>query len=60
MVIMGKPVVKNTQITVEPMLMRLSAGDSIDQILEANPRLTKETTNAALEFATYALKDETT
>ena len=50
-VMMGKPVVAGTRITVELILEKLSAGETIDQILEAHPRLTREDVLAAMDFA---------
>jgi uncharacterized protein (DUF433 family) len=41
-VMMGKPVVAGTRITVELILEKLAAGETIEQILEAHPRLTRE------------------
>lgn len=52
----GKPVVAGTRITVELILEKLAAGESIDQILEAHPRLTQEGVRAALAFAAEALR----
>lgn len=57
-VMMGKPVVKGTRITVELILEKLSAGEIIDDLLEAHPRLNKEKIYAALAFAANALKGE--
>lgn len=55
-ILMGKPVVAGTRITVELILEKLSEGETIEQILEAHPRLTKEGVLAALEFAAQALR----
>ncbi len=55
-VMMGKPVITGTRITVELILEKLAAGESIEQILEAHPRLTKEAVLAALDFAAKVLK----
>ena len=55
-VMMGKPVVAGTRITVELILEKLSAEETIDQILEAHPRLTRESVLAALSFAARALR----
>ena len=55
-VMMGKPVVAGTRITVELILEKLSAGKTEDQILEAHPRLTREGVLAALSFAAQALR----
>ena len=53
---MGKPVVAGTRITVELILEKLAAGETVDQILEAHPRLTKEGVLASLSFAARALR----
>lgn len=55
-VMMGKPVVSGTRITVELILEKLASGESIDQILEEHPRLSEEAIRAALEFASEALR----
>jgi len=55
-VMMGKPVIAGTRITVELILEKLSAGETIEQILEAHPHVTREAVLAALEFARDALR----
>ena len=55
-VMMGKPVVAGTRITVELILEKLAAGETIEQILDAHPRLTREAIQAALTFAKEALR----
>ncbi|OHB87862.1 MAG: hypothetical protein A3D13_09390 [Planctomycetes bacterium RIFCSPHIGHO2_02_FULL_40_12] len=55
-VMMGKPVIAGTRITVEHILERLAAGETVEQILDAHPRLTKDAIQAALDFAVKALK----
>jgi len=55
-VMMGKPVIAGTRITVELILEKLAAGETVEQILEAHPRLTREAVQAALAFAAEALK----
>ena len=55
-ILMGKPVVAGTRITVELILEKLSEGETIEQILEAHPRLTREGVLAALKFAAQALR----
>jgi len=49
-VMMGKPVVAGTRITVEQILGELGAGRSVEELLEAHPRLTREGILAALRF----------
>ena len=55
-VMMGKPVVAGTRVTVELILEKLAAGESIEEILDAHPRLTREGIQAALAFAKEALR----
>lgn len=55
-VMMGKPVVARTRITVELILEKLAAGETVEQLLEAHPRLTREAIQAALAFAAEALR----
>ena len=55
-VMMGKPVITGTRITVESILERLGAGESVDQIVESHPRLTEEAVRASVSFAAEALK----
>ncbi|MBS3809474.1 MAG: DUF433 domain-containing protein [Desulfobacterales bacterium] len=55
-IMMGKPVVKGTRITVELILEKIAAGESVDQILNEHPRLTREAIHAACAFAAEALK----
>jgi uncharacterized protein (DUF433 family) len=55
-VMMGKPVIAGTRITVESILEKLSAGETIDQIIDAHPRLNKEGIYAAISFAKEALR----
>jgi uncharacterized protein (DUF433 family) len=52
----GKPVVAGTRISVELILEKLAAGESIEQLLVAHPRLTREAVHAALAFAADALR----
>ena len=55
-VMMGKPVVAGTRITVELILGKLGAGETPEQLLEAHPRLTQDAIRAALDFAARALR----
>ena len=57
-VMMGKPVVSGTRITVELILRKLGAGEGIDQLLDSHPRLTREAVLAALRFAAGAIGAE--
>jgi uncharacterized protein (DUF433 family) len=58
-IMVGKPVVAGTRITVELILEKLAAGEMTEQILAAHPRLTREAIQAALAFAARALRADT-
>ena len=55
-IMMGKPIIAGTRITVELILEKLAAGETVEQILEAHPRLTGGAIQAALAFAMEALR----
>jgi uncharacterized protein (DUF433 family) len=50
-VMLGRPVIKGTRISVSLILEKLGAGETIEQLLEANPRLTREDIQASIEYA---------
>jgi uncharacterized protein (DUF433 family) len=55
-VMMGKPVIKGTRITVELILEKLAAGETFEQLLDSHPRLTRQGILAALDFAARAIR----
>jgi uncharacterized protein (DUF433 family) len=55
-IMMGKPVIAGTRITVELLLEKLAAGETPEQLVAAYPRLTKQAISAALDFAAQALR----
>jgi uncharacterized protein (DUF433 family) len=58
-VMMGKPCIKGTRITVEHILRKLGAGHSFAEVLEAHPQLTEDDLRAALAFAADYMQHET-
>jgi uncharacterized protein (DUF433 family) len=50
-VMLGKPVVRGTRITVGQILRELGAGMAVEEILAAHPRLTADDIRAAQAFA---------
>ena len=46
-IMMGKPVIKGTRVTVEIILRHLGSGDTIEQVLEDYPQLSKSDILAA-------------
>lgn len=55
----GKPVIVNTRIPVDLILEKLAAGDTIEDLLEAYPKITKDGIAACLLFAADSIKHET-
>jgi uncharacterized protein (DUF433 family) len=58
-VMMGKPCIKGTRITVELILRKLGAGRLMTDLLEAYPHLTEDDVRAALAFAADYMQHET-
>jgi len=58
-VMVGKPVIKGTRITVELILEKLAHGQTHVDIIGSHPRLTEDDIRAALAYAvrTIALED---
>ena len=59
-IMMGKPVIVGTRITVESILERLAAGESIADVVASHPRLTEAAIRDALAFAAQALRADVT
>ena len=57
-IMMGKPVVDGTRITVEHILRCLAAGDSIEHLLQSYPHLGLEDIRAAQAYAADYLAHE--
>ena len=58
-VMMGKPCITGTRVTVELILRKLGAGRSFADLLDAYPKLTEEDLRAALAFAADYMQHET-
>jgi len=50
-VMMGKPVIRGTRITVKLIIRKLKEGASEKELLEAYPRLSKEDIQAAILYS---------
>ncbi len=55
-VMMGKPVVAGTRVTVEEILEELGAGATVERVLDEHPRLTRDSVLAAMRFGAEALR----
>ena len=59
-VLQGKPVIRNTRIPVELLLRKLSEGATVEELLDAYPRITKDDIQACLVYAADAIAHEDT
>lgn len=57
-VMMGKPVIAGTRITVELLLEKLAAGETVEQIFRAHPHLPAGSVPAALAYAVAVIRNE--
>lgn len=57
-IMFGKPVIKNTRITVEQALRKLAGGMTVEEIIADHPHLKPGDILAAQEFAADYLADE--
>ncbi len=57
-VMLGKPVIKGTRITVELILKKMSEGASVGDIKMMYPNLTSEQINACIEYAYDVVANE--
>lgn len=57
-ILFGKPIVKNTKIPVDLLLDKMSKGETMDDLLEAYPRIDKEAIFAILAFAAESIKNQ--
>jgi uncharacterized protein (DUF433 family) len=58
-VMLGKPVIKGTRITVELVLKKLSEGASAEDIIKAHPNVTLNEIKAVLAYASDMVSNET-
>ena len=57
-IMLGKPVIKGTRITVELILKKLSEGASASQLIDMYPSLNNEQINACLAYASDVISNE--
>lgn len=57
-ILVGKPVIKGTRISVELILGWLANGWTFEQILESYPHITREDIQATLDFAAERLHED--
>jgi uncharacterized protein (DUF433 family) len=57
-ILLGKPVIAGTRISVELIIGWLANGWTFEQLLEAYPSVTRDDILAALSFAAEMMKEE--
>jgi len=57
-IMVGKPIIKGTRITVQNVLELLGADETYQSILEAYPNLKIEDIRACMQFASRVVADE--
>ncbi len=57
-VMLGKPVIRGTRVTVESVLERIGAGESLEEVVASHPRLTAQAARACIAYAARALHAE--
>ena len=57
-IMLGKPVIRGTRITVESILRKLAAGGAADEVIRDHPGLTLEDIRAAQAFAADYIAEE--
>lgn len=57
-IMLGKPIIKGTRITVELILRKISEGMTTEELLEAYPNLTRESVLAAVSYSADVIARE--
>lgn len=57
-IMVGKPVIKGTRITVELILEKLAAGETVDQILHSYPHLNRGQILACVDYARRSMSSD--
>jgi len=55
-IMFGKPCIKGTRITVDLIVEKIGQGQTIQQVLDSYPHLTKEQINACLLYAAESIR----
>ncbi len=57
-IMLGKPTIKGTRITVDLIVRKIASGFTIEDILQAYPHLNSDQVKAALEYAADMISSE--
>ena len=59
-IMLGKPVIKGTRLTVETVLTKLSQGANVEDLLRAYSNISKEDIYACFQYASALIANEET
>ncbi len=57
-IMFGKPCVKGTRVPVDLILEKLGNGETMEDLLDAYPRVSKEAVLACLTYASFSIRNE--
>jgi len=57
-IMVGKPVIKGTRITVELILEKLATGETVDAVLASYPHLERAQVLACIEYAYRSMRSD--
>ncbi len=57
-IMLGKPIIKGTRITVEIIMRKLAEGYNVNDLLKSYPHIRKKQILAALEYAADLIANE--
>ncbi len=57
-IMLGKPIIKGTRVTVEAIIRRLAEGFTLKEVVEEYPKLNEEDVKAALNYAAKLISNE--
>lgn len=57
-IMLGKPTIRGTRITVELIMRKLAGGYSVEELLKNYPFLTNQQINAVFQFAAELIANE--
>jgi uncharacterized protein (DUF433 family) len=57
-IMVGKPVIRGTRIPVDAIIHRIAQGETIEEIVENYPKITRQDVKAALEYAERLVRGE--
>jgi len=57
-IMLGKPIIKGTRLTVELIMRKLAGGYSVENLIESYPQLSKEQIASVFEYVADVIANE--